>query len=196
MITGIILASGFSKRMTRDKLLLEIEGIPVIERVLKAAKFSLLDEIILVYQNEKVREIGKKYQVKTVFNDSAHEGQSAAVKLGVSESPSDTDAYMFLLGDQPFLDSATINTLIEQYIKNPQQIIVPLYNGKRGNPVIFPAQLRDHLLAIEGDIGGRAVIEKMVDRVKLVAFENSITDTDIDTEEDYEWIQKLISGQK
>ena len=189
MITGIILASGFSERMARDKLLLEIGGMPVVERVVRAAKSSLLDDIILIYQNNRVKEIGKQYGVRTVYNDSAHEGQSAAVKLGVRESRPDTDAFMFLVGDQPFLDPATINTLIECHASNPKDIIIPVYDGKRGNPAIFPSIFRDDLLALKGDIGGRAVIEKMGDRVKLVAIENSIANIDIDTQEDYERIK-------
>ena len=95
MITGIILASGFSKRMTRDKLLLEVGDMPVVERVVRVAQSSLLDDIILVYQNNRVKEIGKQYGVRTIYNDSAHEGQSAAVKLGVRKSRPDTDAFMF-----------------------------------------------------------------------------------------------------
>ena len=189
MITGIILASGFSKRMTRDKLLLEVGSIPVIERLLKAAKSFLHDDIILVYRNTGVRAIGEKYQVRTVYNDSAHEGQSAAVKLGIRESRSDTDAFMFLVGDQPFLDSVTINTLIDQSTKNPQQIIVPVYNGKRGNPVIFPSLFRNDLLAIEGDRGGSAIIERMTDRVKTVPIMDSRAGLDIDTQEEYEKIE-------
>lgn len=189
MITGIILASGFSERIARDKLLLEVGGLPVIERILRATKSSLLDDVILVYQNARVRAIGEKYQVKAAYNDSAHEGQSAAVKLGVRESRPDTDAFMFLVGDQPFLDSVTINTLIDQSTKNPQQIIVPVYNGKRGNPVIFPSLFRNDLLAIEGDTGGRVVMEKMKDRLKLVVFEDGTAGIDFDTEEEYEWVK-------
>ena len=189
MVTGIILASGFSNRMEKDKLLLEVGGIPVIERVIRTAKSSLLDDLILIYQNERVREIGEKYQVKAVYNDSAHEGQSAAVKLGVRESRPDTDAFMFLVGDQPFLDSVTINTLIDQSTKNPQQIIVPVYNGKRGNPVIFPSLFRNDLLAIEGDRGGSAIIERMTDRVKTVPIMDSRARLDIDTQEEYEKIK-------
>jgi len=196
LITGIILASGFSKRMTRDKLLLEVGDMPVVERVVRVAQSSLLDDIILVYQNNRVKEIGKQYGVRTIYNDSAHEGQSAAVKLGVRKSRPDTDAFMFLVGDQPFLDSATINTLIDQFEKNPQQIIVPVYNGKRGNPVIFPFLFRDNLLALEGDRGGRVLIEKMGDRVKLVVFEDGTAGIDFDTEEEYECIQKLMPGSE
>lgn len=195
MITGIILASGFSKRMARDKLLLEVGGIPVVERVLKAAKSSLLDDIILVYRSELVKAIGEKYQVRTVYNDSAYEGQSAAIKLGVRESRPDTDAFMFLVGDQPFLDPATINTLIDCHASDLKDIIIPVYDGKRGNPAIFPSIFRDDLLAIEGDIGGRVLIEKMGERVKLVAIEEGIAGKDFDTEEEYERIRHRISGE-
>jgi len=196
LITGIILASGFSKRMERGKLLLDVGGIPLIERVIKAAKFSLLDDIILVYQSDRVRDIGEKYRVRTVCNNSAHEGQSAAVKLGIKESRPDTDAFMFLLGDQPFLDPTTINILIEQFMRNQHQIIVPVYNGKRGNPVIFPTLFRDELLAIEGDRGGKVIVKKMEDRTRFVPIEKSAPGIDIDTQEEYERIQQLMPGQE
>ena len=60
MITGIILASGFSKRMNRDKLLMEIDGVPMVERVIERAVESRLDEVILVYRVDEVKRIGKK----------------------------------------------------------------------------------------------------------------------------------------
>ncbi len=65
MITGIILASGFSKRMNRDKLLMEIDGVPMVERVIQRAVESRLDEVILVYRVDEVKRIGKKYGIQT-----------------------------------------------------------------------------------------------------------------------------------
>ncbi len=56
MITGIILASGFSNRMKRDKLLMEIEGIPMVERVIQSSIKSKLDEVILVYRVNEVKK--------------------------------------------------------------------------------------------------------------------------------------------
>ena len=60
MITGIIMASGFSKRMKTDKLTIEIEGMKIIERVIEATISSKLDKIILVYRTEEIRLIGEK----------------------------------------------------------------------------------------------------------------------------------------
>jgi molybdenum cofactor cytidylyltransferase len=103
---------------------------------------------------------------------------------------------MFLLGDQPFLDPTTINILIEQFMRNQHQIIVPVYNGKRGNPAIFPTLFRDELLAIEGDRGGKVIVERMEDRTRFVPIEKSAPGIDIDTQEEYERIQQLMPGQE
>ena len=191
MITGIILASGFSKRMTRDKLLLSVEGMPLVERVVKAAKISLIDEIILVYQNEEIKKIADKYGVKAVYNKKAAEGKSAAVKLGISSSHPDTEGFMFLVGDQPYLDSSTINKLIDIFKTEKHPVVVPVYAGKRGNPVLFSSKLKEELLKLEGDCGGRDVIEKMSVNVKQVDIDLSITGTDIDTQEEYEKIREM-----
>ncbi|MEI6127722.1 MAG: molybdenum cofactor cytidylyltransferase [Pseudomonadota bacterium] len=185
MVSGIILASGFSKRMRQEKLLLPVKNIPLIERVIRAAKQSFLHEIILIYQNEQVKEIGDRYRIKTVPNHEAAEGQSAAVKLGTQSAQPDVRAFMFLVGDQPYLSAAIINRLITVWRNNHDSIVAPVYNGRQGNPVIFPAQLKDRLLALQGDAGGRAVMETMRGRVITVAVRSSLMGIDIDTPEEY-----------
>jgi molybdenum cofactor cytidylyltransferase len=189
MIIGIILASGFSRRMHAEKLLLEVDGTPLVERVIQAAKASLLDEVVLVYQHEDIKKTGEKYPIKTVLNKNADEGQSASIKIGIEAANPGADGFMFLVGDQPFLNAATINLLIAAFKQEPHNIIAPVYNGRRGNPVIFPSTLKDDLLALKGDQGGRALIEKTPDRVSLVSIEDERLGIDVDTEEDFECIR-------
>jgi molybdenum cofactor cytidylyltransferase len=186
MITGIILASGFSRRMQAEKLLLAVDGTPMVERVIQAARASLLDEVVLVYQNENIKKAGEKYGIKTVYNECADDGQSASIRIGIEAARLEMDGFMFLVSDQPFLNSATINLLIAAFKQEPLNIIVPVYNGRRGNPVIFPSTLKDDLLTLKGDRGGRVLIEKMPDRVSLVSIEDERLGIDVDTEEDYE----------
>jgi molybdenum cofactor cytidylyltransferase len=190
IITGIILASGFSRRMQAEKLLLDIDGTPMVERVIQAARASLLDEVVLVYQNENIKKAGEKHCIKTVYNECADEGQSASIKIGIAAASSGADGFMFLVGDQPFINSATINLLIAAFNQAPHGIIIPVYNGRRGNPVIFPSILKDELLTLKGDRGGRALIEKMPGQVELVAIEDEQLGIDFDTEEDYERVRK------
>jgi len=193
VITGIILASGFSRRMNQEKLLLKVKGIPMVERVIRAAQSSHLDQLILIYQREEIREIGEKYGVKTVYNQYADQGQSAAVKLGVKSSHPDSEGFMFLVGDQPYLNSSTINKLIEIFNGENDAIVVPIYKGKRGNPVIFPSTLKKDLLTLKGDCGGRMIIERRRDRARLVTIEKSMVGMDIDTKEAYEK-SSVLSG--
>ena len=189
LITGIILASGFSTRMKREKLLLEVGGRPLIERVIRAAKSSRLDTVILVYRDNRVMTLGKGYGVEVVYNASAHEGQSASLKLGVASSPEGTDGFMFILGDLPFLHSSTVDILLDAFKEDPRFIVAPAYNGKRGNPVLFPADLKGELLAIKGDKGGREILERMSHRVKLIPMGDDRAGMDIDTPQEYELVR-------
>lgn len=185
-ITAIILASGFSNRMGKQKLLLEIENIPIIERVIKAIKNSKVDEIIMIYRDDKIKDICSKYDIKTFYNDNAIKGQSEAIKLGVKNSSKETDAYMFFVGDQPYLDSFVINEIIHTFTKENNKIIVPKYNDKNGNPVLFSSILKENLLQLNGDIGGRSIINEFKSAVKYIDFEDEKMGIDIDTAEEYE----------
>ncbi len=185
MVTGIILASGFSRRMNKDKLLLPVGGVPLVERVVRSAAESRLNSCILVYREEKVRAIGKKYGLQAVYNESAQQGQSASVKLGVMNAPEDVSGYLFLVGDQPFLGPEIINRIIDSHHKQPDMILAASYGSKRGNPVLFPSILKKELLDLIGDTGGRQVMKQMPERVVEVTFENDLCGLDIDTPESY-----------
>jgi len=194
LITGIILASGFSRRMEDEKLLLDVGGVPMVERVIRAAQSPLIGEVVLIYRDDAIKEIGKRYRLKTVYNPHAEEGQSAAVKLGISAADPAADGFMFFVGDQPCLTQSTVNELIGIFSGKKSSVVVPLYNGRRGNPVIFPSLLRETLLGLEGDCGGRNVIEGMKDTIVLVPIAAGIEGRDIDSKADYEKIHHLMTS--
>ncbi len=183
MITGIILASGFSRRMERDKLLIDIGGDKLIERVIKACVASKLDEIILVYRKDEVKNIGKKYNIKTIYNEKSHLGQSEGLKLGVRNAL-EANAYMFLVGDQPFLTSELINRLIEEYNVSSLPIAVPYYNNHRGMPIIISSIFKEELLKITGDKGARDIVERNICKAKKTYIQDERLGMDIDNQED------------
>ncbi len=185
MLTGIILASGLSRRMGSDKLLLPVDGIAIVARVMQAADASVLDDIVLVYQNPAVRNLGERYRVRPVYNPDAAQGQSASIRAGVGAAPR-AQTYMFLTGDQPFITAGIIDLLIAAWRTNPGDIIVPVYGGRRGSPVIFPAALQPELLALTGDTGGRAVLDTIPNMVRCVNMPDAHAGIDIDTPAEYE----------
>ncbi len=193
MISGIILASGFSRRMEQDKLLLPIEDVPVVEWIVRSAVHSRLDECILVYRNTAVRDIGTKHGLRTVHNEYAEWGQSASVKLGVTYAKQSACGFLFLVGDQPFVQPEIINELIVHHDTQPEAILVAAYGGRRGNPVLFPSSLRSELLSLTGDTGGRAIMARMPNRIVEVPFEDNHAGIDIDTPESYRSIVSIIT---
>lgn len=182
MVTGIIMASGFSRRMKRNKLTIKINGETIIERVIKAAKKSKLDDIVLIYRTDDIRDFGLKYNIKTIYNPNAILGQSESVKLGVKNS-NKSSAYMFFVADQPYLDTAVIDRLIDAY-KIDEKITIPYFNGKFGMPLIFPNIFRNELLRTKGDKGGREIIGENPLLTQRVDFDNEKLGMDVDSPND------------
>lgn len=185
------MASGYSSRMGANKLLLPVEGVPAVQRVLAAVLASAVGEAILVYQDDKVREIGEALGAKTIYNPLSKLGQSEAVKAGISNASADAQGYMFFVGDQPFICSEVIDRLIRVFRDTGAAAVVPRYNGRRGNPVLFSSYLKEQLLALQGDAGGRIVLDSLNEGIVWVDIEEEQAGFDMDTMEDYTKIQGL-----
>lgn len=192
LLTAIILASGFSKRFKKNKLLTKINDKPLVEITLQEVCNSNFNEVVLVYREEEVKRIGLNYDVTIAYNEKAHLGMSEAVKLGVSLASDKTDGYMFFVGDQPFLSHEVINELIDAFYVDKSTILIPVCNGDKCNPVCFPVKYREELLSIFGDKGGRQVISKVKDGKRFHEIENKLFCIDIDTYDDYIKVKKLL----
>lgn len=189
MINAVIMASGFSKRMGENKLLLPYRGKTLIENTLDKVIECGFYDIVLVAQDEKVLKIGNSRGVKTINNERAELGQSQSIKLGIMNSR-EADGYAFFTGDQPLINIESIKYLMESFYKSKNSIIVPRNNEKRGTPVIFPREFKSELLSLEGDMGGKQIISKHMDVVNFIEVGSELYLFDIDTEEDY---KKLIN---
>ena len=189
-ISAIILAAGYSRRMGKNKLLLKYRGKSLIEHTIETIEKSGFLEIILVGRDEKIIEIGNRYGLKVVVNQNAIRGISESIKLGVTHAGS-ADGYMFFTADQPFLEINTIKKLIREFKGNSDYIIVPYCDVRRGNPVIFPYRFKEEFLKLQGDVGGKTIINNNLDSVKFEEVEDSWELFDIDTNENYEYILKL-----
>lgn len=184
MIVGIILASGYSKRMNRDKLLLEFNNKKAVENVIIAAKNSMLNKVILVYRKDQVRIIGDQYGVETIKNNKAHLGQSESVKLGIARE-NNADGYLFLAGDQPLISSDFINKIIKEFRDSGKGIIIPKYKGKIKMPILFSSKYRDDLLKSIGEYGGYEIIENNPEDISYIDVENPRAVADFNHYKDY-----------
>lgn len=182
-ISAVVLASGFSRRMGVNKLLMPINGKIMIQYTLELLQKIGFHEIIIVTAYEEIVALSEKYGYKTVINNQPELGQSASVKLGIGAC-SKCDGYIFFNGDMPYLKEDTVNQIIEQFSLYPTEIIVPRYGERNGNPVLFPVYYQSELMAVTGDGGGRAVIRSNSGHVMYTDIKDKKQGFDIDSEED------------
>ena len=194
---GIILAAGASTRFGQPKQLLRIKDKCLLEWVLDAALDSKLSKIILVlgYAHQEIRQaLGKKSRhakLQIEVNPHYQKGQSHSLRVGLSAVINAFPAVMFLLADQPLLDAATINWLLDKFWSADKDICVPTFHGKRKNPCIFGQKFYKPLMEVKGDIGARQIIKTHPERVLEVELKNSLFFLDVDAPEDFEKIKKL-----
>lgn len=192
MIIGIILSAGESKRMGTPKQLLPWGKTIVLQRIVDMASASRLEMILLILgcrADEIAGRISLSPQSRILVNQDFREGMGSSVQCGIRNSPPDAEAFMILLGDQPLVDTSAINRLIDSYYENGKGIVIPVYNGRRGHPVLFAARFKSELLAI-GDQGAREVVHKHAGEILEVPMDTPHILKDMDTPQDYEKARK------
>ena len=199
---GIILAAGASTRFGEPKQLLRLGDKCLLEWVLDAALKSELNTIVLVlgYAHQKILHVlGEKLQhpkLLVAINPQYEKGQSLSLHTGLSKIKDDYPAVMFLLGDQPLLNTKTINVLLERFWADEKDICVPIYRGKRKTPTIFRRRLYTQLMDIKGDMGARQLIDDNPDRVLAVEIKNPVCFFDVDTRQDFASLKKVLEQSK
>jgi molybdenum cofactor cytidylyltransferase len=193
MISAILLAAGESNRMGQPKQLMPFDQSTIVERTIDNLLNSAVSETIVVlgYREQDVRKTIADQPVKIAINPDYQQGMSASVIAGLKQVDKRAQAVLIALGDQPFVDSQTINTLVEAFIANNRGIIIPVYQGRRGNPVIFAIKYKGELWNLKGDIGGREIINHHPDDVLEVSVNCEGVLLDIDTAENYTSMIKL-----
>lgn len=197
---GIILAAGISSRFGRPKQLTELGEKPVIEWALDACLDSQLESIFLVlgYKHKEIlKALSKKIshpRLNIIVNRNYRKGQSTSLQAGIRTIRDAFPSAMFILGDQPFIDVATINFLLKKFRASEKNICVPIHKKMRGNPPIFSKRFYDQMCGIKGDVGARQIIENNPDQVLRIEVKRASFFHDIDTQKDLEQMRTLIDG--
>ncbi len=187
-VTGIVLAAGKGSRMGRTKQLLPFRGQTILECVVDSALASSLQRVIVVlgYQADELEQLLIGRDVTVVHNPLYDKGQSSSLKAGLQEVTVEDDAVLFLLGDQPLVTAETINRILAAYETSPTSaIVLPVFEGKRGNPVLFSRETFPRLETLKDDCGARSLFEEYSGQILTVPVEDPSIHSDIDTEEDY-----------
>jgi molybdenum cofactor cytidylyltransferase len=184
-VAAVVLAAGQSRRMGGPNKLTEtLGGAPLVRRVVEQVLASKASPVVVVtgHQRERVEAALAGLSVRFVHNPHYAEGLSTSVKAGIAAVPAGADAALISLGDMPQVDARLLDRLVDAF--DPARgalIVVPTFEGKRGNPVLWSRRFFPELGALQGDVGARHLIGAYADAVVEVPAESRSVFFDIDT---------------
>jgi len=189
MIVPIILAAGESSRMGKLKPLLEIEGVTFLQRLIRILKFSKADDIVVVLGNraEEIQKQTDLSECKVIINEDYKKGQLSSLKKAILNIPEEgVDGILVCLVDHPYISTSLVDKMISTFHNTDKQIIVPIYKGKRGHPVIFSQKLIPQLLVALPKVGAREVLWNNPELILELETEEPGILKDVDYPEDIE----------
>ena len=187
-ISGLILAAGTSSRMGQPKQLLPFRGTILLDWVMaQAESASALNEVIVVLGRaaDEIQPRLRSTRAKVIVNPVFTEGCSGSYKAGMATIDPRAEAVMVLLGDQPGVESAVIDQVVEDWRTKAGTIALTSYRGRRGHPMVFARELFDQLRQLSGDKAAWKILDAHPDWVRDVAVDYAFPD-DVDTRQDYE----------
>jgi molybdenum cofactor cytidylyltransferase len=186
-IAAVVLAAGQSRRMGANKLVLTLEGKPVVRHVLDAIAGSLIATafVVLGHEAEQVQAALAQADARFIVNGDFDGGLSTSLKTGLAALPPDVDGAMIFLGDMPDIDPALIDRMIEAFDPGRMQaIVVPKRKGRRGHPVLWGRRFFPLLLQeTQGDSGAKHLIGQYADWVAEIEADDDGVLVDLDTPE-------------
>jgi len=187
VIWAVILAAGESRRMGTQKLLLPFGEATVIESVVRTALTSSVGRVLVVLGADREAVRGKlgPYDLATAVNEDYEKGMLSSVQAGFRALPTDAEAALVMLGDQPFLPVRIIVAIVEAYRGNRKGIVVPAYGGRRGHPVLIDLKYRDEVLGLDPSDGLRQLMLAHPGDILEVEVDDPAVLRDMDVPADY-----------
>ncbi len=186
-VSIVILAAGESKRMGEQKMLLPYEDKSILETVVDKALISKADNVIVVTGSHgtEIRTKLTRFATDVVINDEYKSGMLSSVLAGIRSVPEHAKAVIVLLGDQPMVRTEVINRIIEAYNNNAKRIVLPVYKGKRGHPLLIDISFKPYIEKLDPQQGLRQLIIENPEEVLEIEVNTPTILKDIDTKEDY-----------
>lgn len=181
-ITGVLLAAGFGSRFGNDKLLYEIEQLPMIVHSMRA--LVACDRTIAVVRcgDHALHAVLQAHGVDCVFNAEPERGMGSSIACAVKAS-SQANGWCLLPADMPFVSASTTQRLVD-VLRADALLAAPYYRGRRGHPVAFSRAFFDALSGLDGDTGARDIVQSHADRLIRIDIDDAGVLADIDTPED------------
>jgi len=192
-VAAVIAAAGRSRRMGSPKQLLAWGESTVIASVVENLTAAGAEPVVCVlgHQHEAVQAALQATQAQTIFNpDYATAEMLLSYQVGIrSLQAGPSQGVLIALGDQPHLLVNVIRQVIEQAQANPDQVVAPSYNMRRGHPFYLPRRVWAEVLELSDEQSLRTLLTRHANEIVYVTVETDAILRDMDTPEAYAAIQ-------
>jgi molybdenum cofactor cytidylyltransferase len=170
MLAAVILSGGASRRMGSPKALLSYQGRPFLEHLLDVAHHPKigLRRVVLGADAEPIAKDVNLAPDEIVINGEWEKGQLSSIQAALRSLPPQTDGVILFLIDHPLISSGLVAELVESFYANGKSIVLPVYEGRRGHPVIFSSVLYQELMNAPLETGARSVVWARAGEVQIV----------------------------
>ncbi|MCH7935622.1 MAG: nucleotidyltransferase family protein [Proteobacteria bacterium] len=183
-VAAVILAAGESRRSgDANKLLFEAGGAPLVRRVTEAALASRAAEVIAVtgHEADLITKALAGLDLRVVHNPDYRDGLSTSLKAGISAVPEGRSGVLVLLADMPRISAGIIDLLIGRFEEGGEtDICAPVFDRRRGHPVLWPRRFFPQLLEVSGDAGGRDLLKRNAAGISAVEVDTADIHFDVD----------------
>ena len=195
-IGAVVLAAGMAVRMGRQKLLLPLDGKPMLAHVLEVvAEVPFASRIVVIGEpREPLAALCQEQGLPSVFNEKRQSGQASSIGLGLAELEDDLDGVLFLQGDQPLITKSLLKRMLDAFgqLHDSKAILVPMHAGVMRSPILFGAHWLKELALLKEDCGGKELVRRYPEHVKTLAWAEPFVFEDADTWEEYLRLQQLL----
>jgi len=197
-VGAVVLAAGSSSRMGgSQKLLLEVDGKPMVRHAIEAASEGGCHQVLVVYASNEVKE-AVDTAAEVIHNPDAASGMSTSLRAGLGALRSDMEAALVMLGDQPLVGSRAIAVLLRSWRREGSRPAVAMAGNTEKQrwtpPVVLSRELWPDLETLEGDSGARQILDAHPELLDIVPAAGR--PDDIDTPDDYAKIVRLFPRKK
>jgi molybdenum cofactor cytidylyltransferase len=170
MLAAVVLSGGASRRMGSPKALLSYQGRPFLEHLLDVARHPKigLRRVVLGANAEPIAKEVNLALDEIVINEQWEKGQLSSIHAALRSLPPQTDGIILLLIDHPLISSVLVGELIDSFYNSGKSIVLPVYEGRRGHPVIFSSALYQELMNAPLATGARSVVWAHAGDVQIV----------------------------